>query len=211
MLRIFKKVIVGLWGAVTLALGFVVLNGSLSQKAVGQVSADVRSALPAQAELSNFDKYHMTAFPKGAKMVDAVRHTDRLSFSIEVFVAPTEAEAQRITHDGVYHWHQVAMLPGTPLGRKIGQEVWHTYRNGADNMGIIALDGRSSVSVTLALPVPTDAHGKPILVHGRPVRGHLSQADLQLAENHVLKALDKLTAMGYTSRSATSRAHRPLH
>lgn len=209
MFRILQKIVCSLCGGVVLWLAFLGCSSLRPPKAMGQGLPDVRPALPVKAELVGFDKYEFHAYGRG-KSVWAYRVADGLTFNISLSVAPTEAEAEKVIRDVVFHWHQVAMLPGTPSNHKIGQEAWHSYRNGADTMDIVARDGRSIVTVMLALSVPKDAHGKPILVHGGPVRGHLSQAHLLLAENHVLKALDKLTAMGYTSRStnATKKASR---
>lgn len=207
MFGISKKVAFGLLSAVALFVGFLVLSSLRPQEATGQDKAEdkspARAALPTKEELPEFDKHRVIALPKGKKMFNAVRRSDKLAIRITTVVFATEAEAQKETHDWVYNWHAIRMLTGSPSGRKIGQESWHTYRNGKDNMSIIVLDGRSAVEVLISLPVPRDAKGKPILKNGNPIRGSLKEADLKLAEDQVIKALGKLEKKGLTSKKAS--------
>jgi hypothetical protein len=178
-------------------LTFLLISTMIQQQVMAKGRPDVRAALPAKSDLPEFDKYQFLSIGKG-KLVSAVRKTDKLSFDVEAMAANTQEEAKKDIKEAL-NWHSVAMLKGSPTGKKIGEECWHTYRSDSDTVEIIARDGRATVSVRMSLPVAKDAQGKIIRKNGNPVRGKLSQGDLRFAEEQAIKALGKLKALGLTS------------
>jgi hypothetical protein len=139
----------------------------------------------------------------GCMIMDAQKPKIGFSVSISLSVAESEAAARdwslRLTRTP-----GGKMPVGSPSGRKIGQEVWRSwYPKGEVPQGmfqLLARDGRSVVLVQLMYTVlQTD-------IHNRPLHRIFTAADLRFAENQAIACLNRLTQMGYTSRSAKKPA-----
>ncbi len=90
------------------------------------------------------------------------------------------------------------MPKGSSSKQQIGQECYNSNRREGPPQGfltIIARDGRAVATVQLAVPVIKNKDGKF-------VEHPLDDQEVELVEKHALKVLDKLTTMGYTSKSA---------
>lgn len=178
--------------------------GGQTQKVIAADHVDIKQALPTKEELPEFSNYQVFSGAKG-KSAEAKRRADEARLRVSVLIASSEAEAQQWTHMTVTNSANAGMLKSAPSGRKIGQEVWQSKYSKGQPFGsftLVARDGLSIVIVELMLKIDKGSRGQAMQ---RPIQ----TADLNLVENHALKCLDKLTAMGYTSRSATSRAKPP--
>jgi hypothetical protein len=164
---------------------------------------DAKPALPTQADLPEFAQYRVLSENKG-KSVWAKRRSDEANLRVAVLIAPTDVEARQWALR-IVNTANGGMLPGAPSGRQVGQQTWQSkYPAGESARGaftLIAQDGRAVSVVSLLLKI---GKGK----RGEAVQQPLAAADVRLVEDQARSALGKLTAMGYTSRSAASKAHR---
>jgi hypothetical protein len=163
---------------------------------------DISSALPTAEMPRGFSSYrvsrNMAEQPNsGLIEVRAHRVRDDLYVTVQVCVMPDETAALEWAK-GITYPPGGRMPRGCPSGRKIGQEVWQSrYRNGGPprgSFGLITRDGRSVVMVDLMYTVKA-------VRGGAPVQRVFSREDLLMTERLALGCLNRLTQMGYTSRS----------
>jgi len=171
-------------------------------------------ALPTKTDLPGFAHYLATIQPgstwhSSVYGVSARRTADNASFTLMLHVAPTAQEAEEALRTGMAQSNPAITSPekaftavpqGSYSGRRIGQWVFRTPgKNGRPPRGsfnLTVLDGRAMLTLWFDY-VLRDTQGKVVLPE-------TNAADLRLAEDLVLQTLDRLTAMGLTSRPVSS-------
>lgn len=193
-----------IFGMVTIVMISLVLESSEAAE-----EPNIKFALPTKAELPTFADYQtgsrITTQTLTAQTFTAERRRDsmKLQISVGVYNSKEEAEEQSFP---LTHGVNGRLKEGSPSGRKIGQQVWQS-NYGADSPRsgfiLVAHDGRSNILVKLRHRVPLDKEGEPIRdKSGEIVWRRFTKTDLNFAEKQAIIVLNKLTKMGYTSRSA---------
>jgi len=178
--------------------------GTRPAQAKGDAKMDVLSSLPTQDELTEFGaenktvKSHRNETSADA-YITSLRKGDEAQFRVESLVTDTEEEAKALVQRAIITQAGPGSMPkGSSSKRQIGQECYNSNRQEGPPQGfltIIARDGRAVATVQLAVPVIKDKNGKF-------VEHMLGDKEVELVEKHALKVLDKLTKLGYTSKSA---------
>lgn len=194
----------------------IILSVGVSLGAFAQDTRSARSdgdpemmrALPTLKAMPGFSGRRVNSFVKGAARLGANRKRDQASLDVTIVVEPTAEQAQKRLL-GFFFSSSGAKphaVKSGPSGRVIGQEMW-CWEHPPDkpHRGTYSLavrDGRSCAYIRLTLDVVRDEQGEPVRdKEGEYVRPLITPQDFRLVENQAIFCLDKLTEMGYTSKS----------
>lgn len=174
----------------------------------GPSQADPRAPLPAvglpeAGELPGFSLYFERRASERGGTVGLLRKSDglRLLVSIVVHKTPESARGYPARHNAGISLKGAGLKKVTRPRRVIGQELWSNRDKLPGPFRFVAIDGRSLVNVLVEPPISSGPRGFA-------VRHASKQRDVTLAENLAAAVLERLTALGLTSRPAGSASAR---
>lgn len=161
-------------------------------------------ALPEAGELPGFSVYYQGRPSEKGANVALRRDSDGLRTVVTVYLLKTP----EIARDFPARYNARISVKGAGLkkvtrpGRVIGQELWSDRDRLTDPFSIVAIDGRSVVEILVEPRIGTGLTGFAVRLPGK-------KSDVTIAENLAADILERLTAMGLTSRptgSASAKA-----
>lgn len=191
------------WLSVLVASGcltFIVVDGlRAAQPLQGN---RLLAALPALEDLPGFANYQSGAmscakYSGSGAMAKRVDDGLELRVTVQHFVNPEDANKVPELHNravqvsaGWLRRHEIA-------GSRRGSAVWTNYAPSMGGFKLIMVDGASVVEIDPSPGTVPDRRG----IRGR-VQQRASEKDLHLAESIAISTMDRLTALGLTSRPA---------
>ena len=184
-----------------------------TKQVVSSNPSDYLNALPSSEQLNSFDTYDVSKY-KDSVAVAARRIEDGLTIYISIGVTSDETQAKTVCKSVISTSSAPGgMAVGSWSGRKIGQENWRpiypshiVQPEGAYTL--LSRDGRSVIQIHLMF-TPASSQEHPF-----------DKEDLLLVEDQAIACFDRLTKLGYTSRSISkapakgiksSKAVKPAH
>src|SRR5258708_3540353 len=168
-------------------------------ESAAQVPERLSVALPNSQDLPGFRIYPVAKGPAGCCSMLMWRSNDMARIQIGIMVKPTAEEAAQVPAEynsriqirgGGYK--RLAKHPGITA-----QEVWSDAAADRGPFSVMAIDGRCVVDVLLAPGGPTDAKGYPHQLNH-------TDADVAQANRLLSDVMERLTALGLTTRPAKS-------
>lgn len=155
-------------------------------------------ALPEPREYPGYDKflpvkqeYRSDPLRHYHLMQAASRKPDQTSLELDITIAHTVKAVDQLLAE--IRKQQPTLKKGTLTGRRIGQRSWLN----AEKDHLYIPDGYCLIAASMIHPVG-------IMPGGKPGRAPLSPTEKRFLEDLILYTLDRLTALGFTSRPNTS-------
>lgn len=177
-------------------LAMVIMVPAFAQ---GNQSPSAVVALPDMAELPGFTQEYVEARANTNVLLQALRGVDQLRITVYIDVFATAGAAKRWPaqyNSGVQLLGAGLKRMATPP-RYAGQEWWCDRLTGYDNFRVVVIDGRSIVTVLVEPRIDSDERGFAVR------RGHTAD-DVRSAETLASSTMFRMTALGLTSRQASS-------